>query len=167
MIKYLNYSVTFQEVPNEISLCFNITNCQYHCPGCHSPELWEDIGEDLEADLVKIIKKYLDGISCVCLLGDGNDPEGLQRCFAIIRKQFPQLKTCLYSGEEYCGNTTLAILLATGMLDYLKIGPYIEECGPLNDPKTNQRMYKVYLENDLYIPRLEDITSLFWKKGSI
>ena len=39
MLKYLNCQVTFAEVPDEISLCINITNCPNRCPGCHSPEL--------------------------------------------------------------------------------------------------------------------------------
>ena len=26
MVKYLNYALTFSEVPDEVNLCFNITN---------------------------------------------------------------------------------------------------------------------------------------------
>ena len=84
MIKYLNYSITFQEVPDEISLCFNITNCQFRCPGCHSPELRSDIGMNLEPDLVRIVSQYIDGITCICLLGDGNDFGALKRGFYIV-----------------------------------------------------------------------------------
>ena len=39
--------------------------------------------------------------------------------------------------------------------DYVKVGPYVEALGPLNEPTTNQRLYY----------HGEDITSRFWHKG--
>ena len=39
--------------------------------------------------------------------------------------------------------------------DYVKVGPYIEARGPLNNPNTNQRLYH----------HGEDITARFWHKG--
>lgn len=162
MIKYLNYSVTFQEVPNETSLCINITNCQNNCVGCHSPELREDIGSDLEKDLEDIIKKYQDGITCVCFLGEGNDPAAMTNCLYMVRNFFPRLKTCVYSGASDSGDLAIQIWLHSRLLDYLKLGPYIEERGPLNNPNTNQRMYRVYCDaNQIWC---EDITKEFWKK---
>ena len=50
MIKYLNTMVTFAEIPVEVTLSINITNCQNKCPGCHSPELRENIGTELTKD---------------------------------------------------------------------------------------------------------------------
>ena len=47
MIKYYNSMVVFEEIPNEITLAINITNCPCHCKGCHSKFLWEDIGTEL------------------------------------------------------------------------------------------------------------------------
>jgi anaerobic ribonucleoside-triphosphate reductase activating protein len=44
-------------------------------------------------------------------------------------------------------------------LDYVKVGPYIEAKGPLPNPDTNQRMYRI--ENG----ELTDITASFRKKG--
>ena len=44
MLKYVNTEITFSEVPDEITLCINISNCPCHCKGCHSPYLAEDIG---------------------------------------------------------------------------------------------------------------------------
>ena len=38
-MKYTDTQVTFSEFPDEIALCINISNCPWHCPGCHSPEL--------------------------------------------------------------------------------------------------------------------------------
>ena len=45
--------------------------------------------------------------------------------------------------------------------DYIKLGPYSEEFGPLNSVTTNQRMYKVVKQNGNY--ELVDITNKFWK----
>ena len=42
--------------------------------------------------------------------------------------------------------------------DFIKLGPYKEEFGPLNSKTTNQRMYRVHNSE------LEDITNKFWKE---
>ena len=39
MIKYLETLVAFAEIPDEITLCINITNCPCNCNGCHSSYL--------------------------------------------------------------------------------------------------------------------------------
>jgi hypothetical protein len=44
--------------------------------------------------------------------------------------------------------------------DYIKIGPYIKDRGPLNNPNTNQRMYKI--DHEFY-HNFVDITNKFWK----
>ena len=101
MIKYLGYTVTFQEIPNETTLCFNITNCPYHCKGCHSPELQTDTGKDLEQDIIRIIERYIDGITCVCFMGEGSDIDALERCMLIVSRYYPELKIALYTGMDY------------------------------------------------------------------
>ena len=50
MLKYIDTKVTFAEVPNEISLCINISNCPCNCKGCHSSYLAEDIGNSVFLD---------------------------------------------------------------------------------------------------------------------
>jgi anaerobic ribonucleoside-triphosphate reductase activating protein len=42
--------------------------------------------------------------------------------------------------------------------DYVKLGPFRAECGPLNNPATNQRLFA------LTAGRWEDITFRFWRK---
>lgn len=44
----------------------------------------------------------------------------------------------------------------------IKLGPYIEELGGLDNPKTNQRLYKIVKDSDS-IWTFEDITNMFWK----
>ena len=39
MLKYANFDVVFQEVPDEVTLAINITNCPNQCPGCHSKNI--------------------------------------------------------------------------------------------------------------------------------
>ena len=47
--------------------------------------------------------------------------------------------------------------------DLIKIGPYVEQFGPLNNPNTNQIMYKVVHENGKN--ELLNITNKFWKES--
>ncbi len=47
MLKFYNYDVVCQEIPDEVTLAVNITGCPNRCEGCHSPWLWEDGGEVL------------------------------------------------------------------------------------------------------------------------
>lgn len=155
MIKYLNYAVTFAEVPDQASLCINITNCPHRCPGCHSPELRQDIGKDLELSLPTILQKFGGDVTCVCLMGEGNDIDALCRCLAAIHRA--GLLTCLYTGHD----RPSAVMQAIPYLDYLKLGPYDQSLGGLASPSTNQRMYRLSFDpsNPGY-PTFHDIT---WK----
>lgn len=62
----------------------------------------------------------------------------------------------------YSGRATLAEEIELKNFNYVKLGPYIEECGPLNNPNTNQRLYKVIVEDGEY--KLTNITYKFWDK---
>ena len=151
MIKYVNSMVTFSEFPNEISLCINISQCPCHCPGCHSSYLAEDIGEPLgELALHKLITKN-KGITCVGFMGGDIEPKSVNALAQYIKTEY-NLKVGWYSGRQ-----TLSKDIEFDNFDYIKIGPYIEEYGPLNNPNTNQKMYLV--DNG----QLIDITSKFWK----
>lgn len=149
MLKYLSKSIVFQEVPDEISLSLEITNCPHHCKNCHSPELREDIGMELTNDeVVKLIKEN-PFISCICLMGGDSDHLDIIRLANLIHQY--NLKLCLYSGNNEIDNTLIPYL------DYYKVGGYKEELGPLNNKNTNQRFYKINQGV------LEDITNRFWK----
>ena len=150
MLKYKDVLVGFQEVPDEISLCINITNCPNNCIGCHSPYLAEDIGTKLNrTELYKLIQDN-KGITCVCLMGGDSDPSYINILAIHIHKV--GLKSAWYSGK-----TNLSNEIDINNFDYIKLGPYIEEFGPLNNPNTNQIMYKI-TDNEL-----ENITYKFWK----
>ena len=151
MVKYLNYAITFSEVPDEISLCFNITNCCFNCDGCHSPYLQKDIGTDLNKDIQKIFNLYKDQFTCVCFLGEGNDKKGLQKLIDYAHNN--NYKTCLYSGRDEISFNDY------NNLDYYKKGSYKKELGGLNNKNTNQKMYKK--EGDKW----KDITYKFFPRS--
>ena len=161
MLKYVNYEVVFAEVPDEISLAINISNCPCKCPGCHSPYLAEDIGERLRYNnLISLIHKN-KGITCVAFMGGDADPLSVNIYASIIKEQFPNLKVAWYSGRQ-----ELSKDIELSNFDFIKIGPYIEELGPLNHKTTNQRMYRIVLDHyddGTSGYELEDITHKFWK----
>lgn len=135
-LKYLNYSIVMQEVPNEVSLAINISGCPHRCEGCHSKELWEYIGAYLTDDIDALLEEYGDLISCVCFMGGDQNLKELEYCVDKVRDK--QLKTCLYTGTD---NINLIDKSIIQKLDYIKVGRYIEELGGLKSKTTNQRMY--------------------------
>ena len=158
MLKYVNYEVVFAEIPDEISLAINISNCPCKCPGCHSPYLAEDIGERLRYDnLISLIHKN-KGITCVAFMGGDADPLSVNAYASIIKEQFPSLKVAWYSGRQ-----ELSKDIELSNFDFIKIGPYVEQFGPLNNPNTNQIMYKVVHEGSKN--ELLNITNKFWKES--
>lgn len=155
MIKYLNAVVTFSEIPDEISLCINITNCRYNCFNCHSPELQRDIGIYLTRDVLYKLVELNKGITCICFMGYGRNPRDIERRAKWIRKKYPELKIAIYSGDGHIANCW-----DIANWDYIKVGPYINSLGGLNNPKTNQRLYKINHNGNF----IEDITIKFWKQ---
>lgn len=146
MIKHIpsDLSIVFSEIPDEITLALNISHCQNNCPGCHSPYLRENIGEQVTPELLdKLIEKN-PGITCICFMGEGNDPATL---LTLARYLKPKIKVALYSGRKSCEPEYFEVF------DYLKIGPYVESLGPLDKATTNQRLYY----------HGEDITYKFWR----
>ena len=146
-MKVASFDIVFQEIPGEVTLALNLSNCPCHCPGCHSPHLAEDIGEPLDEELLnQLIHKYDGLITCVAFMGGDADPQEVKRLAAHIKG----LNTAWYSGRT---------ILPENGFDYVKIGPYIESLGGLKSPITNQRLYKRV--GDTW----QDITSSFWKKN--
>lgn len=154
MLKYLDTKVTFAEVPDEVTLCINITGCKNNCKGCHSPYLAEDVGKVLTLDVLEYLIKKNQGITCVSFMGGDNDTVRIDGLAEFVRKCFPSLKVAWYSGRD-----ELSEYIYISNFDYIKLGHYDEECGPLNNPNTNQRMYKISKGE------LIDITNRFWNES--
>lgn len=161
MLKYVNTMVTFSEVPDEISLCIEISNCPCHCINCHSSYLSEDIGEKLTLDKIYKLIENNEGITCICFMGGDSSPKEIDM-FARCIKDLYDIKVAWYSGRQ-----ELSKEIDLKWFDFLKLGPYIEELGPLNSKTTNQRMYKVvynHYDDGTSGYELEDITYKFLKK---
>jgi len=155
MLKYVNTDVVFQEIPDEVTLAINISNCPCHCPGCHSRYLWEDVGMPLDTcALDDFISQYGSDITCIAFMGGDGDPKGVNMLAQYIHEEYPMYKVAWYSGR-----LRIPSMVCKTDFDYIKIGPFIRHLGPLNKPTTNQRMYH-QTENGTF----EDITERFWKK---
>ena len=149
MIKYKpdTVQVVFEEIPDEVTLAIEITNCPGMCEGCHSPWLREDIGEELTPEVLRQLIDENRGITCVCFMGEGKDPEALKYLSLSIRTRsdYPY-KTALYSGRNEVEKEYDAYF------DYI----------------TNQRLYEVEERFGTDFADIEtirhDITYKFWKK---
>lgn len=137
MLKVASYDIVFQEIPGEVTLALNLSGCPCHCPGCHSKHLWEDTGEDLTDELLTgLLDRYGAMITCVALMGGDQDPGEVLRLASVV-KRHPSavpLKTAWYSGR-------MAMPGEQGVLDFVKLGPYVESLGGLKSKTTNQRFY--------------------------
>lgn len=157
MAKYYNAMVVFEEIPDEITLAINITNCPCHCVGCHSKFLWEDVGTELTFDeLSRLIDKN-DGITCVCFMGGDANPKEISELAEKVAKthKYGNIKIAWYSGRDEISEE-----IDLTYFDYIKIGHYDGKFGGLDKRTTNQRLYKVVFNGD----PMTDITNRFWKK---
>lgn len=155
MLKYHNYSIVFQEVPGEITLAINLTNCPNRCKGCHSTHLQEDIGTILdEAALQSLLATYGNAITCVCFMGGDAEPKAVEALALFVREHTKGWMKCAW----YSGRALLPESVSSQSYDYIKLGPYIEHLGGLDSPDTNQRFY--HIEPD----GMSDRTRLFWKE---
>ena len=150
-LKYVETKVVFEEIPDKVSLAITISNCPFHCKGCHSEYLRQNIGKDLTTQEIDKMIKDNEGINCVLFLGDGLNTHQLLVMSNHIKTDYPNISTAVYSGYD-------DILPEYRMFDYVKTGKYIEELGPLNKETTNQRLYK------LNEGEATDITYLFCKR---
>lgn len=153
MTKYTDSAVVFQEIPDEITLAIEISNCPHKCKHCHSPRLRKNIGKELtNEELDRLIEAH-PGITCVCFMGGDADHKEISFLAIHLKQKYPDIKRAMYSGDEEIDQNLVFIL------DYYKVGPYIEQFGPLNKATTNQKLYKIKNLS------LIDITFKFWPKA--
>lgn len=137
MLKYCDYDIVFQEIPDQTTLAINLSRCPNRCEGCHSPQLREDIGEELTEQVIDLLlEKYGSAITCISLMGGDGDVESVAHFAAYI-----QSKGKL--SAWYSGRAKVPQELDLNCFDYLKIGPYIAQFGGLKSKTTNQRIYRV------------------------
>ena len=148
MIKYVEKSIVFEEVPDRVSLAFSISKCQNKCKGCHSPFLRCDVGNELTKELfLNEFNKTLKYCNCVLFLGEGDNLDELIELNRFIKEKFKNIETAIYSGRDKVE------LKLFDEFDFVKVGSYQEDKGGLKSPTTNQRMFY----------HSKDITHLFWE----
>ena len=158
MLKYANYDVVFQEVPDEVTLAINISNCPNQCPGCHSKYLWDNVGKNLDMnELNRLVEQYETGITCVCFMGGDAEPKEVADMAWQLKNSHSNLKMAWYSGKN-----DLPQNVSTDHFDYIKLGRYVAELGPLDSATTNQRMMKRLADG-----RVKDITEWFRKNKKV
>ena len=152
MLRYADYDIVFQEIPDEVTLAINLSNCPNHCKGCHSAYLMEDIGEPLtEESLSTLLGKYGKAITCVCFMGGDASPAEVEQLAAFLHKQtITPVKVGVNTGkgknQEQCDVT---------QYKYVNLVPYKYTQLGLKSETTNQRLY--HIENGI----IEDITYRF------
>lgn len=153
MLRYTDYDIVFQEIPDEVTLAINLSNCPNRCKGCHSPYLMENVGDELtEESLAVLLRKYGSAVTCVCFMGGDAEPFEIERLAKYLTLQsIIPMKVGWYSGK-----LELPAGLDTCYFRYIKLGPYIEELGGLKSERTNQRLYRIESGG-----RMNDITHRF------
>lgn len=156
MVRFHNYDIVFAEIPDEVSLAVNLTGCPNRCPGCHSAHLQADSGYVLDEEAIEVMLGiYGTSITCFCFMGGDSAPAEVNALARYLRLNHGGLKVAWYSG---C--TDIADQIELKNFDYIKVGPWIEERGPLSSPTTNQRIFRI-LEDGTKM----DITSKMRKKS--
>lgn len=151
-------SVVMEEIPDMVTLAVDISNCTGLCEGCHSPFLRKDVGAELTPAVIDKLLADNFGVNCFLFLGEGNDREALMSVASYIRTAYPAVSLAIYSGRENVEDDIYALF------DYVKVGPYRPDCGPLNSTTTNQRLYRVSHHDGQCRFTLQDITSRFWHR---
>ena len=109
-------------------------------------------------------QRLIDQNKGITLVGFmGGIPEEIDYLAEYVKNINPPLKVGWYwGGKDIPEDINLFYF------DYIKIGPYVKEKGGLDNPNTNQIMFKVAKEHTEIgiFPLLDDITHKFWKHGN-
>jgi anaerobic ribonucleoside-triphosphate reductase activating protein len=152
MLRFLETKVVFREIPDEITLSINITNCPIRCKDCHSKHLWENVGSDLTITKLNHLITENKGITCICFMGGDSDTNYLNNLAKYIKSNY-NIKVGWYSGQDTIDN-----MINLEYFDYIKIGHFNGK--PLNDKDTNQILYRIDKLDNKW--ELVDITNKLW-----
>ena len=157
MLHYLEFGLSYVEVPGETALCIYISGCMNRCANCHYPEMQQaDLGELLSEYFEQILDLYHETYTtCVCFMGEGDgSKESREELLQYVQRSNDKgYKCCLYSGRD----TTMEEWMQ--VFHYVKLGSYREEYGPLTNAATNQKLFMRKAEG-----KFENITDRFWSK---
>ena len=149
---YATAGISELEIPNNKSLVIYISECQNKCVDCHTPFLHNKYGEILKDNFSDIFKLFYNYFDVLCIMGEGKgrykEKQEIQYYCEYAHKH--NKKFALYSGRDCNIEDWMKDF------DYIKIGSYKKEYGPLSSNTTNQILYKK--EKDEFV----NITRLFW-----
>lgn len=153
MLRYLEVALSHREIPGETALCIYLAGCPNRCVECHYPELQDTkTGDILCNNFADILDLYHSQATCVCFMGESaagqEEVDELQLLTAFAKAK--GFKIGLYSGRDVDIESWMRCF------DYVKLGSYQKDYGPLDCPTTNQRMYQQI--KGFFV----DITSVFW-----
>ena len=87
--------------------------------------------------------------------GDANQSE-VDNIAQDIKEYYPELKVGWYSGRQ-----ELSKDINLENFDYVKLGPYMKDRGPINCKTTNQVLLEIEVVQGKVFTK--DITTKFWK----
>ena len=90
------------------------------------------------------------------VLGGDAIPSEVDDIAQDIKEYYPELKVGWYSGRQ-----ELSKDINLDNFDYVKLGPYIKDRGPINCKTTNQVLLEIEVVQDKVFTK--DITAKFWK----
>ena len=93
-----------------------------------------------------------------------NCPNRCRGCHSLhlqadMGRVLDEAELCGILARWYSGRAWLPEGLRPQSFDYIKLGGWVEELGPLTSPTTNQRLYRVGKEG-----AMQDITELFRRR---
>ncbi len=138
MLYYTEVDLSSYEIPGEITLNIYISGCQNRCSNCHYLELQKnDYGDLLKLNFKQILELYRNYATCICFMGEGRGTtvERNEMQDYIEHIHLASMKAALYCGRD----TTIESWMEG--FDYVKIGRFYPDKGPLTAPTTNQKMY--------------------------
>lgn len=172
MLRFLYQGVTFQEVPDEISMVFYMLGCPRHCEDCHSKHFWdtevpEDLGKPFTLkNLSETIQEHridYDNSSTLLFMGgDWEEEEFLKviQLFVIAFTYDDQLKLEKKDLAWFVGTDKDDLKknrISMRCFDVIKYGKYIKELGGLDNPNTNQ----------LYFQKSWNMKNYLFRKGTL
>ena len=131
----MNYSkIKKYDISNGCGIRTSIffTGCNFHCPGCFNPELWDKNSGKIFDDAVKselfsyLADEHCDGLSVL-----GGEPliqgMALVELLEEVRKTFPEKTIWLWTGYKISGELDETQKMIISLCDYVVDGLFKEE----------------------------------------
>ncbi len=155
MLKCVEVKIVFREIPGELTVAIEFSNCPHKCPGCHSEWLQEDIGSEFGITQLDELMKRYHGFTCICFMGGDSDHQSINELAKYIRDTRPNLKVAWYSGDD-----VIPFDVDMRNFDYIKVGHYDKDKGGLDCLTTNQCLFQIKENGKI----LDDLTYKFWSE---